>query len=414
MKTKNSVGTRVVHFVSRIFQAALVSLPLCVSAGNVTGLGSPELDRFIKDKMWQLRTPGLAVLVVKDGAVIWSKGYGAANLEQNVPVTSDTPFHLASVSKTVVATAVMQLWERGEFKLDDDINGYLPFPVRNPNFPDAPITFRMLLAHDASIISPEGDRFPITWGMDSPVTLEDWLRSYLVPGGDRYDPVLNFHTFPPGAEFDYCNIGYGLLGYLVERLSGVPFDQYCNANLFAPLGMTDTSWRLADFFAWNVFPAVPYGFSQTTQSYFAFGYNGSDNYPSGWLNAPASQLAKFLIAHMNGGESGGVRLLQPETVALMQTVVHPNALGLGYGYGLGFDIWERQVGERHLAIGHGGFWYGAATEMWFRPEQRVGVILLANAAGAILTAAGITDVVGREETTVFVMSRLLDEAAAMP
>jgi CubicO group peptidase (beta-lactamase class C family) len=391
----------------------------------VTGLGSVELDQYIAQQMWQMRTPGLAVLVVKDGEVIWAKGYGQANIELQVPVAADTVFHLSSIAKLVVATAVMQLWEDGALDLDGDINDHLPFSVRNPLFPDVPITSRMLLAHDSSLTfngRPQEAVFAdAVFGADSPVSLEEFLGSFFISGGENYNPALVFNTSHPGTFYEYSNLGYVVLGYLVERISGVPFDEYCNANIFEPLGMDRTTWRLADLFAAGIEPAMPYIFAHAEQVYFPYGHTGQPEYPAQGLRSSADDLAKLLIAFMNGGAYGGVQILEPATVALMQTPVHTSDKGpidapyLTYAYGLGISLVSRGPQQRELMIGHAGEWIGTVTAMHYRPHQSVGVIALANAAGGILLPVGPAGIPGRQVIGWTVLSqRLLDEAAAAP
>jgi len=110
-----------------------------------------DLDTFIKEVMEKSHLPGLSACIVRNSNIIWSKGYGWADIENKISMTPDTVQNIASVSKTVTATAVMQLWEKGLFTLDDDVNGYLPFKAQNPRFPDVEITFRQLLTHRSSI-----------------------------------------------------------------------------------------------------------------------------------------------------------------------------------------------------------------------------------------------------------------------
>jgi CubicO group peptidase (beta-lactamase class C family) len=112
---------------------------------------SSSLDSFIVAQMNSQHVAGLAACIVKSGRVVWNGNYGFADIARNKPVTDSTIFMLASISKTVTATALMQLYEAGRFQLDDSVNGHLPFAVRNPNFPSVPITFRMLLTHRSSI-----------------------------------------------------------------------------------------------------------------------------------------------------------------------------------------------------------------------------------------------------------------------
>jgi CubicO group peptidase (beta-lactamase class C family) len=110
-----------------------------------------ELDTFFQAQVSEFKLAGLGVCVVKDGKVAWSGGFGLADIEMKRPVTSDTIFTVGSVSKTVTLAAFMLLWEQGKCALDDDVNKYLSFPVRNPRFPDKPITLRMLLSFTAGI-----------------------------------------------------------------------------------------------------------------------------------------------------------------------------------------------------------------------------------------------------------------------
>jgi len=143
---------------------------------------SVTLDSFIVAKMEQYHFPGLAACIVKDDKIIWKNNYGYANIEQEKLVSDSTLFYIASVSKTFTATVIMQLWERGMFELDDDVNDYLSFNVRNPNHPDIPITFRMLLTHTSSISSDgKGGVFYETRGGDSPIGLGYFLENFLVP-----------------------------------------------------------------------------------------------------------------------------------------------------------------------------------------------------------------------------------------
>jgi CubicO group peptidase (beta-lactamase class C family) len=348
--------------------------------------------------------------------VIRAKGYGFADIAQQEPATPDTPFYLASISKTFTATAVMQLWEQGFLDLDDDIDEYLPFSVRNPNFPDVPITFRMLLDHGSSIRSNFWT-VPLTPGIDCPISLEDFVGNYLVPGGSQYDAIQNFNPFPPGAAFQYCNHGYAVLGYLVERISGEPFDQYCQDHIFAPLGMTNTSWRAADFPEFSIAPAMPYLYNHTTQSFDPFGFGGWAGYPAATLTTSANQLAEWLILHMNGGVYQGVQILQPDTVQLMQTPEYTGLVnaffpGSAYGYGLGFITTDRGPQQREPAIGNGGLFFGSATAMWYRPNERVGVVMMANAQIVQLPQGGFQWIVGWEDAGYFfLVNRLLDEAA---
>ena len=359
----------------RILTGALALLLIAAPASAQTP--DADLDAFITQSMVRGGHPGLAALIIRDGAVVWSANYGLAQVEPAVPVTDDTLFMLASVSKTVTAVAVLQLWEEGRFGLDDDINRYLPFAVRNPHFPDVPITFRMLLTHTSSIQENNGLWMRIYCEGDSPVSLRDFVEGRLVPGGQYY--ASSYMVAPPGTAYEYSNAGFALLGYLVERISGIPFDVYTQQNIFEPLGMDSTGWHLAGLGSASI--AMPYRCNDNSsdgRSAFVahpFGQYGYPDYPDGSLRTSARQLARFLGAIMNGGELDGVRILKASTVQAMLTPHGPPAppyVGLG---------WQgsQAIGYRgEWYWGHGGADFGACAMMHFRASNGTGVIVLAN------------------------------------
>ncbi len=328
-----------------------------------------DLDAWILDTLQDARAPGLSVGVIRGGEVVFQKGYGFADLEAEAPVTSDTIFMLASVSKTVMVTALMQLWEQGLFQLDDDINGYLPFMVENPAWPDSPITFRMLLTHTSSI----RDRWPVWDDLyfpgDSPIGLGEFLEGYLVEGGKDYVAEQNFAAYSPGAQYQYCNIGAALAGYLIESITEIPFDQYCDEHIFQPLGMTRTAWHLADLPEDEV--ALPYTWS-AAEGYTTPGHYGYPDYPDGQLRSTVPDLARFLLSYQGGGEYGGVRILAEATV---EEILRDQVPEVIEAQGL---IWYWSDWYDDVYIGHSGSDTGVATDMFFRASDRTAVILLAN------------------------------------
>ena len=153
------------------------------------------LDAYILNKMEDEHISGLGAALVKDGELLWFGNYGLANREENIPVTESTIYMLASVSKTITVTAVMQLYEDGLFELDDAVNDYLPFDVYNPNYPDSVITIKQLLTH-TSAIRDNWDLLPYFDG-DAPIPLGDFLFDYLSVDGVNYNAALNFAEFAP-------------------------------------------------------------------------------------------------------------------------------------------------------------------------------------------------------------------------
>ncbi|MBW2258707.1 MAG: beta-lactamase family protein [Deltaproteobacteria bacterium] len=333
----------------------------------------PELDAFIEARLDTAEVPGLAAAIVVDGALRWVGAYGWANLDEERPITPDTTFMLASVSKTITATAVMQVVEDGGLALSDDVEDALSFSVTNPGHPSDPITTRQLLLHTSSIV----DNWDILAAYyvqgDSPVALGAYLEDYLDPAGALYDGSDNdgsdnYAGWAPGGRYDYSNMGATLAGFLVEATTGVPFDTHCETHIFEPLGMTDTGWHLADVDASVL--AMPYGGSPG--NYRPYGHYGYPDYPDGALRTSVVQLASFLGANMGDGSLGPARILESGTLEQMRTVSSPTVAA---GQGL---IWyyEPDLGED--VIGHNGGDDGVSTDMYYRLSDGVGIIVLTN------------------------------------
>ncbi len=214
------------------------------------------LDDDIRMLMRAARVPGVAACIVTPGGVTWAGEYGHANLAHGRPAAVDTIFMLASISKTVMSVAVMQAVEDGLLDLDADVNDVVPFPVRNPRHPRDPITLRLLLTHTSRIRDDWPTIIPFYSHGDSTITLGGYLRRYLTPGGDLYDPHRSYSAWRPGARYDYCNLAAALAGFMVEAASGTPFDEWCDARIFGSLEMDRTDWHLAGLDRTQI--AMPY------------------------------------------------------------------------------------------------------------------------------------------------------------
>lgn len=327
-----------------------------------------DLDTDLRALMREARVPGLAACIVKDGAIAWARGYGHANIAHDRPATPDTLFMLASISKTVMAVAVMQAVEDGLLDLDADVNDVMPFAVRNPRHADVPITLRMLLTHTSSIRDDWPTIIPFYSHGDSSIALGDYLRRYLAPGGDLYEPHKSYSSWAPGVRYDYCNLAASLAGFMVEAASGTAFDAWCDARIFTPLAMSRTGWHLEGLDRSQI--AMPYHYRDG--EFVAYGQYGYPDYPDGELRTSARQLARHLMAFMQFGEYAGTRILQESTVREMRRV--QDAI-VAHGQGL---IWYRFALRSMALMGHNGGDSGVATQMYFRPMDDVGVIALSN------------------------------------
>ena len=330
------------------------------------------LDSIVETTMIDYHIPGVVILATKDDQVVFSKSYGYANLEESIPPTDTTVFLLGSISKTFVANAVMQLWENGLLDLDADINTYLPFAVINPFYSDDPITMRMILAHTSSLARNDDIWInDINWHGEFPVSNCDYLESYLAEGGVLYADT-NYLNYPPGTYYQYSNFGFALAGCVIEQISGMSLEEYCQDSIFTPLGMNETSWFISNLNPDNV--AIGYGWNGSVN--VPYDFYGIPIYPCGMLRTSARQLARHMIAFMQYGQIDGQRILDSTTVDLMRTIQYPDVYSGSYLLqGLG---WYEYFAYFHDSWGHGGTVWGTSTRMYFDPEEKTGFIILAN------------------------------------
>jgi CubicO group peptidase (beta-lactamase class C family) len=337
-----------------------------------------ELDTYIANEVQASQYPGFSVAIVVDDKMVWSKGYGVTNLQTRAPVTADTPFMLASVSKVVTGTALMQLVETGKIDLDADINTYLPFNIQNPRA-NGKITLRHLATHTSGLMDNK-KTLAASYGVgDSNITLEEFLKSYFTPTGSRYDAKLNFTNSKPGTQYEYSNIAIGLAAYLLERQTGGRFDQYTNEHIFKPLGMNNTHWFLHDFKDPNSI-AFPYD-----SQYPELTHYGYPTYPDGQLRSSANDMAKFLATMMNGGTLGNTQILERKTLSAMLEPQFPD-VPKEQAQGL---FWTFKKGG---LIGHAGGDPGAGSYLYWNPDTHIGTVVMFNTALTENNTAGVTNI----------------------
>jgi len=324
--------------------------------------------------------PGFAASIVIGKEMLWSNAYGKADIERNIPMTVDAIMNIASISKTFTATAIMQLWEKGLIDLDKDISEYLPFKVRNPNFPDIAITIRQILTHTSSI--RDGSAYVKSYSCGDPkISLKDWIYNYLTDTGEFYNRNENFCSWKPGSKREYANVPYGLLGYIVERASQMPFNEYCRKNIFIPLEMTKTGWYLNEIDTTNLI--TPYScnsqlklvrqhqlvLKESIGNQYALCYYSFPNYPDGLVRTSVRELSHYLIAMMNDGKYGNVQIIKKSTIQKMLTLqlYGNNEQGL---------CWDKSDFEE--LWGHGGGDPGIRTFLFFNPVTKKGIITFQN------------------------------------
>ena len=329
-----------------------------------------ELLNFIESTMETHLIPGLSISIAKGGNIVWDKHFGYANVNESTLVDKNTMFILSSASKTVTATALMHLFQQDLFTLNDNVNDYLSFDIIHPDYPEVPITFKMLLSHTSGI-KDNWDFMPF-YDTDSPLELNYYLNQYFTSGGEFYDSDLNFTDHTPGTSFSYSNIGAALVGLLTEEISGQPFNEYCIENIFEPLGMDNAYWFLSEIENLNQV-AVPHQLAEGSNDSLAVLENyGYSDYPAGQLRTTSNELAKFLSAFNNDGLYNGIKLLNLETIEVMKTIHYPD---VAYDQGL---IWYYKSLNGSNLFGHGGSDLGSVTEMFLSSSDNIGIVLLSN------------------------------------
>ncbi|WP_228275129.1 serine hydrolase domain-containing protein [Stakelama tenebrarum] len=298
---------------------------------------------------------GAVVTVVQGDTILFERGYGYADVAQREPVSpEDTLFRPGSVSKLFTWTAVMQLVEAGKIDLDTDVNSYLDFEI--PPLDGQPITMRQIMTHSAGF--EESLRHLIGDDPETVMPLSEYVRK------GRTERV-----FAPGTTPAYSNYATALAGYVVERLSGMPFDDYVEQRIFAPLGMEHSSFRqplpeslaaqMSKGYELATGPAKPYEIVYPA--------------PAGSLASTGEDMAQFMIAHLNGGGP----LMSPQTTAMMHDYRAPGIDNLNR-MALGF--YEQRV-NGHRAIGHGGDTGYFHSYLWLFPEAKIGIFFSMNSQG---------------------------------
>ncbi len=344
------------------------------------------LDKIIERLMDFGNFPSVSACIVKGDEIVWSKGYGLSNIESDIPATDKTVYGICSITKTITGIALMQLFDQGLFDLDDDVNGYLPFTLRNPHFPEDPITFRMLLSHSSSLRSPNSYWNTQFYNYGGPPFQDypaPWLEECLTPDGIRYDPDYWNAENKPGQLGVYANVNYDIIGYLVELLSDEPLYEYCDEHIFKPLEMYDTSFNLSQYNSEQL--AIPYSWDDDNRIYRKNFNIVHIHYPAGGVFSTVKDMSHFMIVHMNGGMYNDTRILKESTVEEMHNIQSIAGAGRSYGLAWLFESRSIKLGSTSLYLpnniygGHGGaVTYGFRTTMQMKLSGDIAAIFFIN------------------------------------
>lgn len=334
---------------------ALLVLVLWSSVGNAqTASQIAEADALVRQIMQDSNLPGMSVSVGLDGHIIWSEGYGFADLEQRTPVwPAITKFRVGSIAKPLTAVAIGQLLEQGKLDIDAPIQQYVPtFPEKQ-----GVITTRMLAGHLGGIRHYEGDENFIQQHYDNVL---DALSIF------ANDPLVN----DPGAKFTYSSYGYNLLGAIVEGASGEAFVDYMNAHVFKPLNLDNTE---ADFVRDIVENRSRYYDIVNGQPVNSRPVDNSYKWAGGGFLSTTEDMIKFGFAMLAG------EILKPETTELLWTSQKTTS-GEVTGYGMGWFVLVDEQGDR--IVQHSGGSVGGTTILFICPDKDLVIAAVTNTSQA--------------------------------
>lgn len=319
------------------------------------------LDGIVPFQLQREDIAGAVIVIVKDGSVLFTKGYGYADVKSRVRVSpSATLFRPGSISKTFTWTAVMQLVEQKKIDLDADVNNYLDFQI--PHTFGRPVTMRNLMTHTPGF--------------------EEFVKDLVVDRPDELLPLQAFviahrpnQIYAPGTVPAYSNYGADLAGYIVQRVSGLPFEAYVQKNIFQPLGITHATFLqpLPD----RLKPMVSNGYALASEDPKPFEFAPPEPAPDGSLSITGTDMAPFMIAHLQNGRYGKVQILQPQTAEMMharQFSMDPAVNGMALGF-----YEENRNGLR--IIGHGGDLQYFHSDMHLIPSEGLGFFVSYNSLG---------------------------------
>lgn len=359
-----------------VFVASLVSSlhpPALPAQGKP--LTNPALDSLIATKMEEASIMGIGAAIIINDRVVWSQGYGYANIERTRRFTPNSVMNIGSISKTFTGVAMMRAVQDGKLLLDADINRYLPFRVINPKHPDKAITLRHLATHTSGITDRwEVYRDAYHYGGDSPVSLGTFLTDYFTTTGKHYS-ADNFIDAAPGTMREYSNIGAALAGWIVERAYGEPLNVLTRRFIFAPLGMTGSGWRLSEVKG----PNLSTLFVSQGGATIPIPQYGLVTYPDGGVRTSVADLSKFFIALLDSGSYNGRRILSASMTAEMTRYQFDDSnrpVNFPAEDGNSGLFWRTKLNGAR--VGHSGNDPGVQTEMLADVSKGFGVIFFIN------------------------------------
>ncbi len=355
-------------FLQLILTSLLLFVAINVNAQTVNiERVIPELEPEIQRAMLAGNIPSASIALISGDKVIWTNAYGYSNLWARTPATPNTVYLIGSTFKAMSTVALLQLMEQGKFKLDDRVSDYLTdFKIQGED-PQHPVTFRHLLTHTSGLPGDFGG-FPV-WGDTVPPSMEDYLRKSLKV------------TKPPMTSVTYSNMAYTLIGYLVQKFSGVPYKQYIQEHVFTPLEMTNTAFEPRPDMEERL--SIPYVVDSKTGSQMATVRVKASVWPAGIVYGTVLNQSNWLIANLNGGMFKDKRIISEATLNQMFTRQYDQFKGTiediwgneTAGFGL---TWWTQVRDGDNYIAHSGSVAGYTAFLLGNRERKLGFAILTN------------------------------------
>jgi len=319
-----------------------------------------EVSSEINKLMKKYKVQGLSIALVDDQKIIWAEGFGHADVKNKISATAETVYRIGSISKLFTATAAMQLVEQGKVNLDHPITDYVPeFSIKS-RFDDAgPITPRNLMTHHSGLPG-------------------DILKGFFVDEADHYSSVFSelkneYTAYPPNYIFSYSNLGMSLVGYMVEKVSGVAFPKYMDENLFEPMGMEHSSFETPD----DLRPLLSKGYNVKKEGKLA----DIRDVPAGSMVSNVLDMSQFIKMVFADGKTGNRQILNPETLGKMLTKQNENVpLDLDFSIGLGWWLTPEGLGYAGKVASHGGATEVFRSKMILLVDHKIGVVILTNSS----------------------------------
>jgi CubicO group peptidase (beta-lactamase class C family) len=322
------------------------------------------LDSLVVPGLEQYHIPGLVIAIVRDSDIILAKGYGYADIERKIPFDPDsTVIRIASVSKLITGTAVLQLVERGVLDMHQDINTYLTRFKVEERF-GKPITLHHLLTHTAGFD-------------DRSIGKSAWTQERQIPLGDFLASYLPRRICPPGEVYAYSNFSNALAGFVVEEAAREDYATYVRRNILEPLGMGRSDYRLRP----DLQPLLAQCYSHAGAGYQHNPFDFINDYPGGQMLSTARDMAKFMIAHLQLGKYAGKRILSEESARAMHTAQFTHHRKLEHPVGYGFGI---VPARSQTVLMHDGGYTGIGCRLCLSPDNRIGFFIACNIMDGVL------------------------------